>query len=63
MIWGTVYEVKMKSEDIEKDKSSPSEEHIKQINTVYDEIPIEEQTFTSNASKAAIWETIKDDTW
>lgn len=53
----------MKSEDTEKNICSPSEEHIKQINAVYDKIPVEEQTFTCNASKAAIWEMIKDDTW
>ncbi|MBQ4497123.1 MAG: hypothetical protein II973_06425 [Spirochaetaceae bacterium] len=42
---------------------SPSEAHIKQINAVYDKIPLEEQTFVCNASKAAVWEMIKNDTW
>ncbi len=56
-------DIVMKSEDTEKNIYSPSEEHIKQINAVYDKIPIEEQTFTCNASKPAIWEMIKDDTW
>ncbi|MBR6296883.1 MAG: hypothetical protein IKR40_10465 [Treponema sp.] len=50
--------------EVEEEKPlSSSEEHIKQINAVYDKIPINEQTFTCNASKAAIWEMIKDDTW
>ncbi len=40
-----------------------SDEHIKQINAVYDKVPLKEQTFTCNASKAAVWEMIKDDTW
>ena len=47
----------------EKKSLSPSEEHIKQINAVYEKVPIEEQTFACNASKAAVWEMIKDDTW
>ena len=47
----------------EKKSLSPSEEHIKQINAVYAKVPIEEQTFACNASKAAVWEMIKDDAW
>lgn len=47
----------------EKNSLSPSDEHIKQINDVYAKVPIEEQTFACNASKAAVWEMIKDDTW
>ena len=42
---------------------SSSEQTINKINAVYSKIPVEEQTFTCNASKAAIWEMIKDDTW
>ncbi|MBR1639270.1 MAG: hypothetical protein IJ688_07790 [Treponema sp.] len=42
---------------------STSEQRINKINEVYSKIPVEEQTFTCNASKAAIWEMIKDDTW
>ena len=49
------------------DKTAPkknlSKQHIQQINNVYAKIPVEEQLFTTNASKAAIWEMIKDDTW
>lgn len=49
---------------MKKKKSlSPSEEHIKQINAVYAKVPIEEQTFACNASKAAVWEMIKDNAW
>ena len=44
-------------------KLSSSEQTINKINEVYSKIPVEEQTFTCNASKAAIWEMIKDDTW
>ena len=40
-----------------------SKQHIQQINNVYAKIPVEEQLFTTNASKAAIWEMIKDDAW
>lgn len=40
-----------------------SKQHIQQINDVYAKIPVEEQVFTTNATKAAIWEMIKDDTW
>ena len=40
-----------------------SEERIKKINEVYSKVPVEEQTFTCNATKTAIWEMIKDDTW
>lgn len=42
---------------------STSEQTINKINEVYSKIPVEEQTFTCNASKTAIWEMIKDDTW
>lgn len=61
--------VKMKSDVIlekkedSKDEAILSDKHIKEINAVYDKIPADEQTFTCNASKAAIWEMIKDDTW
>ena len=51
-----------KEEDDEKDLS-PSEAHIKQINAVYDKVPLSEQTFACDASKAAVWEMIKNDTW
>lgn len=40
-----------------------SKQHIQQINSVYAKIPAEEQLFTTNATKAASWEMIKDDTW
>lgn len=62
--------VKMKSDVILEEKDEPveneislSDKHIKEINAVYDKIPTEEQTFTCNASKAAVWDMIKDDTW
>lgn len=45
------------------DKEVSSEEHIKQINAVYDKVDLKEQTFTCDASKAAVWEMIKNDTW
>ena len=55
--------VVMRQEEDEKtEKLTPSEAHIKQINAVYDKVPIEEQTFACNASNAAVWEMIKDDT-
>lgn len=44
-------------------KKNLSKQRIQQINNVYAKIPVEEQLFTTNASKAAIWEMIKDDTW
>lgn len=52
-------------EDDDKTKSTKtiSKQHIQQINNVYAKIPVEEQIFTTNATKAAIWEMIKDDTW
>ena len=54
----------MRQEDAEKTESlTPSEAHIKQINAVYDKVPIAEQTFTCNASNAAVWEMIKNDSW
>ena len=40
-----------------------TQNHIEQINSVCKNLSDEEQTFTCNASKAAIWEVIKDDTW
>ena len=49
--------------DVAEKKSSSSEERIKKINEVYSKVPVEEQTFTCNAAKTAIWEMIKDDTW
>lgn len=62
--------VKMKSNVILEEKDDPvenemslSDSHIKEINAVYDKIPEKEQTFTCNASKSAVWEMIKDDTW
>ncbi len=55
--------VVLKKVDEENESLYTSEEHIKQINAVYAKVPLEEQTFTCNASKAAIWEMIKDDTW
>lgn len=45
------------------DKEVSSEDHIKQINAVYDKVDLKEQTFTCDASKAAVWEMIKNDTW
>ena len=53
----------LKKVDDEKETLTTSEEHIKQINAVYAKVPVSEQTFTCNASNAAIWEMIKDDTW
>ena len=52
-------------EDDDKTESTRtiSKQHIQQINNVYAKIPVEEQIFTTNATKAAIWEMIKDDTW
>ena len=50
-------------DEVENEKLTPSEAHIKQINAVYDKVPIEEQTFACNASNAAVWEMIKNDTW
>ena len=50
-------------EDDDTEKLSLSEQHIQQINKVYAKIPVEEQTFTCNVGKAAIWEQIKNDTW
>ncbi len=53
-------------QQVDDDKTlalSPKESHIKQINAVYDKVPIDEQTFVCNASKAAVWEMIKNDTW
>lgn len=55
--------VVMRQEDELENELSPSEAHIQQINAVYDKVPLEEQTFACNASKAAVWEMIKDDTW
>lgn len=55
--------VVLKKVDDEKETLTTSEEHIKQINAVYAKVPVSEQTFTCNASNAAIWEMIKDDTW
>ena len=52
-----------KVNDASDKKLSQSEKRINKINEVYSKIPVEEQTFTCNASKAAIWEMIKDDTW
>ena len=49
--------------DVAENNLSSSEERIKKINEVYSKVPVEEQTFTCNATKAAIWEMIKDDTW
>lgn len=60
--------VKMKSDvilekqDDEKEVSFSSK-HIRKINAVYDKIPADEQTFACNASKSAVWDVIKDDTW
>ncbi len=54
--------VLQKVEDDENELSL-SEAHINQINAVYDKVPPEEQTFVCNASKAAVWEMIKNDTW
>ena len=51
------------SPDVAEKTLYRSEERIKKINEVYSKVPVEEQTFTCNASKAAIWEMIKDDTW
>ena len=45
------------------DHEVSSEDHIKQINAVYDKVDLKEQTFTCDASKAAVWEMIKNDTW
>lgn len=56
-------EVVIQQVDYDEKDLSPSEAHIKQINDVYAKVPIEEQTFTCNAAKAAMWEMIKDDTW
>ena len=50
-------------EDDSNDTFSVSEQHIQQINRVYSQIPVEEQTFTCNAGREAIWEQIKNDTW
>ena len=50
-------------EDTNISTKNLSKQHIQQINNVYAKIPVEEQLFTTNASKAAIWEMIKDDTW
>lgn len=56
--------VVMQQEDDDKTLAlSPKESHIKQINAVYDKVPIDEQIFVCNASKAAVWEMIKNDTW
>lgn len=57
--------VKMKvgTQIFEVDKSLVNTAHIKQINDVYADIPIQEQTLTCNVAKSAIWEMIKDDTW
>ncbi len=55
--------VVIQSIDDDEDELAPSETHIKQINAVYDKVPLEEQTFVCNASKAAVWEMIKNDTW
>ena len=49
--------------DVSEKKSSCTEDRIKKINEVYSKVPVEEQTFTCNATKTAIWEMIKDDTW
>lgn len=50
-------------EDDENDSLSLSERHIQEINRVYSQIPLEEQTFTCNAGRVAIWDQIKNDTW
>ncbi len=52
-------------EDDDKTESAKnnSKKHIQQINSVYAKIPTEEQLFTTNATKSAIWDMIKDDTW
>ncbi len=52
-------------EDDDKTESAKnnSKKHIQQINSVYTKIPAEEQLFTTNATKSAIWDMIKDDTW
>ena len=52
-------------EDDDKTESTKnlSKQHIQQINSVYAKIPAEEQLFTTNATKAVIWEMIKNDTW
>lgn len=60
--------VKIKSDVIlekkdDKTEKSLSDRHINEINAVYDTISADEQTFPCNASKAAVWEIIKDDTW
>lgn len=52
-----------KEEDNADSTKNLSEKHIEQINKVYSKIPVEEQLITVGASKAAIWEMIKDDTW
>lgn len=52
----------LKKKDDETEKSL-SDRHINEINAVYDTISADEQTFPCNASKAAVWEIIKDDTW
>ena len=49
--------------DVVETNKTASKKHIEQINAVYEKVPLNEQTFTCNASKAAIWEMIKDDTW
>ncbi len=56
--------VVMQQEDDDKTlELSQKENHIKQINAVYDKVSIDEQTFACNATKAAVWEMIKNDTW
>ena len=48
---------------VDDEPLSSSEAHIKQINAVYDKVPLSEQTFACDASKAAVWEMIKNDAW
>jgi hypothetical protein len=56
--------VVMQQEDDDKTlELSQKENHIKQINAVYDKVSIDEQTFACDATKAAVWEMIKNDTW